>query len=525
MKTVEPQDLRQRIRGQGELAIIDVREEGPFIREHLFYSSNVPLERLRTRIEALVPRHGTPLVLIDDSDDLALARVATATLTQMGYRDVAALRGGMQAAFAAGFERFSGVHVPSKAFGELVEITRETPHVSAEELHAMMAAGSDVLIVDARPLDEFQRMSIPGAINIPGAELVHRIWDVATDPETPIIVNCAGRTRSIIGAQSLINAGIPNPVYALKDGTAGWQLAGLALAHGASALAPPGALGTIDKRQRAAAQVAARFGVQRISLAEYQQWHAERDVRTLYLFDVRSPEEYRRGHMTGARSAPGGQLVQSTDDFAGVLGARIVLTDDDGVRATMTASWLMQLGWQEVAVLVTNSTAAVSERPRAVSDAPIERISAVALHALMGSSMAVAVIDVSDEAAYCAGHIPGAVHSATDHSDQVIAELANIDVIVLTGDDDLTVEKAAGSLAPHTGHSVLRILEAGNSAWRAAGLPMNALPTGVLRAPVLREAADAAQRARIMGELQKYLTWEIGLVAQIEREGDARYRL
>jgi hypothetical protein len=31
-------------------------------------------------------------------------------------------------------------------------------------------------------------------------------------------VNCAGRTRSIIGTQSLINAGVPNPVTALRNG-------------------------------------------------------------------------------------------------------------------------------------------------------------------------------------------------------------------------------------------------------------------------------------------------------------------
>ena len=61
---------------------------------------------------------------------------------------------------------------------------------------------------------------------MPGAELVLRARELAPDPATRIIVNCAGRTRSIIGTQSLINAGIENPVSALRNGTIGWTLAG-----------------------------------------------------------------------------------------------------------------------------------------------------------------------------------------------------------------------------------------------------------------------------------------------------------
>ena len=60
---------------------------------------------------------------------------------------------------------------------------------------------------------------------MPGAELVLRAGRVAPDPETTIIVNCAGRTRSIIGTQSLINAGVANKVVALRNGTIGWNLA------------------------------------------------------------------------------------------------------------------------------------------------------------------------------------------------------------------------------------------------------------------------------------------------------------
>ena len=61
---------------------------------------------------------------------------------------------------------------------------------------------------------------------MPGGELVYRIGDLAPDPKTLVVVNCAGRTRSIMGAESLRRAGIPNKVVALRNGTMGWELAG-----------------------------------------------------------------------------------------------------------------------------------------------------------------------------------------------------------------------------------------------------------------------------------------------------------
>ena len=184
----------------------------------------------------------------------------------------------------------------------------------------------------------------------PGAELVYRVHQAAPDPKTLVVVNCAGRTRSIIGAQSLINAGIPNKVVALKNGTMGWHLAGLELEHGQSRVAQIPSGNSLKNAIEAAVKVARRFSIRSISRIELEKLKDETG-RTLYVFDVRSPEEYAAGHVRGSISAPGGQLVQATDTFAAVHGARIALVDDDGVRATMTASWLLQMGWPEVFVV------------------------------------------------------------------------------------------------------------------------------------------------------------------------------
>ena len=57
--------------------------------------------------------------------------------------------------------------------------------------------------------------------------------------------------------------------------------------------------------------------------------------------------------------APGGQLVQATDQWVGVRNARIVLIDSEGVRAPVVAGWLKQLGC-EVYVLEEGNRAKLS---------------------------------------------------------------------------------------------------------------------------------------------------------------------
>ena len=85
------------------------------------------------------------------------------------------MEGGTPAWEAAGYVLFSGVNVPSKAFGEWVEHHYHTPSIDPAELQAMRESGEHMVILDSRPMDEFRRMSIPGAIDVPGGELVYRL--------------------------------------------------------------------------------------------------------------------------------------------------------------------------------------------------------------------------------------------------------------------------------------------------------------------------------------------------------------
>ncbi|TXC71308.1 thiosulfate sulfurtransferase [Sphingomonas ginsenosidivorax] len=335
-----PQAIRRALLLGDEIALLDVRHEADFATGHPLFASNLAHDRIAVEAEVRLPRNDVAVVLYDDGEGLAAP--AAAALAAIGYTRVSLLDGGLRGWADAGYELFEDVNSYSKAFGELVEAQRHTPSLAAEDVAALIEEKADIAILDARRFEEYATMSLPGGTSVPGAELVLRARDVAPDPDTTIIVNCAGRTRSIIGTQSLINAGVPNKVVALRNGTIGWTLAGQTLAHGSAKVAPDVANDT-EARAKARA-VAYRAGVRRITPDDLAALVAD-TTRTLYRFDVRRPQEYAARHIPGFRSYPGGQLVQETDMAAPVRGARIVLADDIGARADMTGSWLAQMGW------------------------------------------------------------------------------------------------------------------------------------------------------------------------------------
>lgn len=514
------QDVRQALLARQEIALIDVREEDPFAQAHPLFAANFPVGRLELDVWRRIPRRSTPIVVYDNGE--GLAETAARTLQQLGYTDVALLQDGLPGWRRAGGEVFKDVNVPSKAFGELVESQRHTPSLSAQEVKALLDQQADVVVLDARRFDEYQTMCIPSGISVPGAELVLRAQSLAPSPSTRIIVNCAGRTRSIIGAQSLVNAGIPNPVSALRNGTIGWKLAGQALEQGARRRFTDIAEPQRSQAAPLARQVADRAGVRRAQWLDLAHFAAEA-ARTTYLFDVRTPEEFMAGHLPGFCSAPGGQLVQETDVSAPVRGARLVLVDSDGVRANMSASWLAQMGW-EVWVLDAIPFTGFSETgPLAAAlpapEGPIEWVSPTQLAQWLAQAPAnhTAVLDLASSAHYVQHHIPGAWFVLRSELAQAITRRPLAQRYALTCGNSLLARYAAVELVRLTGVDVL-VLQGGTQAWREAGFVLEYGETHLVSPRIDRyrrpyEGTDNPREA-----MQGYLDWEFGLVAQLERD-------
>jgi rhodanese-related sulfurtransferase len=501
---VTPGELKARIGAGGELAILDAREEGEFGRSHLFWAVPCPLSRKELRAPVLLPRKDTPVVCVDagEGDAERLAEY----LRAQGHTQVETLGGGTPAWEAAGHTLFSGVHVPSKAFGEWVEHHYGTESLDPPELDALIHSGQPHIILDSRPMDEYVKMTIPGALNVPGGELTYRIADLAPDPATTIVVNCAGRTRSIMGAESLRAAGIPNRVVALRNGTMGWELAGFSAERGAARSHPPGTPATAALALERAEAFAAKHGVGTIPRAEAERLLAAQD-RATYALDVRTPGEYAAGHVPGFRHAPGGQLVQATDQWVAARRARILLADDDTVRARMTGAWLRQLGGWEVLVVENALDGPLEagrppgpEVPKALTITPAE---------LMALGEAVQIVDLARSIDFRARHIPGARWGIRGRLPPFTRP-----VVVMAPDDALA--HLAASEIPGA-----RVLEGHLRSWPG--------PTAADRHHPEDDAClDWYLRPydRNSGQVEamhEYLSWEIDLVHGVARDGDARF--
>lgn len=534
--TVDAVTLKRWLHDSEEIALCDVREHGQYGEGHPFYAVPLPYSRLELDAGRLAPRADARIVLADDGD--GVAQRAAGALAALGYTRLAVLEGGMPAWQAAGYTLFAGVNLPSKTFGELAEHHYNTPRVTATELAAMQAgsAGRVPVVLDGRPLGEFRKMNIPGATCCPNGELAYRLRDLVPDDDTPIVINCAGRTRSIIGAQTLINLGVPNPVHALENGTQGWYLNDLPLEHGGTRRYPDRAEGARPESRAAAQALAARFGVPSVTARDAAAWLAD-VTRTTYLCDVRTPEEFAAGSLPFAQHTPGGQLIQATDQYIGVRRARLVLFDADGVRAPVVASWLRQLGHDAFVLEGGLEAGREALRPglpylgdtvRPVSAAALRDVTPHALsEGLAGQSML--ALDLRGSMAYRAARIPASRWSIRPTLAQDLAGVPRDTTLVLVTDDDGAIDGAdlaAIDLAA-LGLADVRRLAGGIAAWRKAGLPLDTAA-----------GAEALPDARCIDFLffvhdrhdgnkdaaRRYLAWETGLVAQLDEQELATFR-
>lgn len=507
-----------------EVAFVDVRENGRHGDGHPFFSVSIPWSVFEPRLIELVPNPRVRLVLFDEGE--GTVELAASRALDCGYRNVHMMENGIEGWTRAGFTLFQGVNVPSKTYGELLELTHHTPNLTAEQLVELQQTEPNHIIVDSRPYDEYHRFNIPGGVCCPNGELALRIGELAPDPETTIVVNCAGRTRSILGAETLRAFGVPNPVYALENGTQGWLLAGLQREEGATRSWPaaPSAPERLDTLRAMARKRTQRTGVRYIEADEAARWLAD-DSRSTWLFDVRSAEEYADDGLPGATHVLGGQLVQATDLYMGVRGGRAILVDDELVRAPMMAGWLYGMG-HEVAVVIGGVSALRDhELParRSFDSAAVASIEpADAQTALDNNALLVDLRSVDD---YRSGHIDGARWSMRSHLDRL--PLGPDRTIVLVADCEVVAALAAHRLSG-LGCSDVRRLAGGVTSWQQAGLEVIASPDDAPLEDGMTARFHLHQRNNPNGSeeaARAYLAWEIGLVEQLDEQERGAFRL
>lgn len=524
-KPIDVASLKAALHDGGEIALLDPREEVPFDARHILMASCIPLGRIEVMINDLVPRLSTRVVWCDDGE--GLAEQAAERMIAIGYSDVSVLTGGVKAWENAGHHVYSGVHVPSKAFAEVVEHEAGTPYIDAQELKRLIDTDADIAIYDTRSYEEYHSNSIPGAVSVPGAEIVYRFKDLTPSSDTMVVVNCGGRTRSIIGAQALINAGVPNKVVSLKNGTQDWHLAGYEVIKGATRRPPDVSEAGMNAAIAGARRIARLCEINIIDRATLENWRAESDTRTLYTLDVRTPEEYEAGHIAGVKHIAGGQLVQETDAHLATWGARVVLLDEDGIRATITASWLKQMGWDVAIMTNAEIGGEIVKGPhkptvQGFDSSKALRMSVGDLKVKLEDGSAV-VVDLNWSKGYYDGHIPGAWYAIRSRLDADLGNLPEAETLVFTSPDGMLAEVAAADRSRPDG--AVMALEGGTAAWSAAGLPLETGATNMASA-----AEDIRLKAREQGKdieeaMRAYLAWEIELVNDMAKDGDHRFQV
>ncbi|ANK81881.1 MAG: hypothetical protein TEF_14560 [Rhizobiales bacterium NRL2] len=459
-------------------ALLDVRERGESDACHIFGATSLPRRQLEYRIGDLVPARDTTIIVYDDGD--GRARLAAETLSRLGYARAGFLTGGLPVWRAAGQPVISGSNVPSKAFGERVHTQEHPPALTAADIRRRMEDGEDLIICDVRTPEEYREGHIPSGVEAPSFDLILNAFDLGRKHET-VVVNCAGRTRSIIAARTLHLLGVEN-VYAMENGTSGWLLEDLSLESDRHRSLEEPSEESLHHARDAAERLAGEAGVEVLSTDDLASRLRKRGTSNVYAFDVRSLATYMEGHIPGTSALPGGQAIQRADDFFAVPSGEILLVDDGDARAAMTGYWLRRMGYLNVARLAGGVPAWRGEgraletgRPRPEPLGLVEARQAArfvdpvdARTALKGEAAPV-VIDVGPSRQYAGGHLPGARWLPRGWLELKVGEIAAPDrSLLVTARDEGQAAYAAATLAAE-GYRDVAVLRGGTRAWEKAG--------------------------------------------------------
>jgi len=500
-------------------AVFDVRERGEFNAGQIANATSLPRSQIEFRIAELVPDRRIPIVVYDEGE--GRAALAAHALGEFGYEKVSILDGGLPGWRKEKFPAVSGVNVPSKAFGEKVHYERTIPEISPEELKSLQERAADLMIFDVRTPEEYGRFCIPGGVNVPGGDLILWAEALRRKPETTVVVNCAGRTRSIIGTAGLLRLGLNN-VRALKNGTMGWVLTGLELESAPARVAPTAPDESREQAREIALRIAEEERLSWVSARELLDHLRRNDGGVTYLIDVRSEGEYEDSHIAGSLNIPGGQAVQRADDFVAVKNSRIIFVSNQSARAVMAAYWYRQMSFRDVKVLQGGLQAwrenggLVESGGRQKEPLGFETAKKLArtlapgeVDSLLQGSMA-SVLHVGSSTDFAAAHLPGSKWIPRGWLELKLPSLwtDKSQPIVLSCRDGQESILAARTLAEMR-YKEIFVLDGGVQTWARAGYPTErglgsclVEPNDVVLSPSVKGDKEAMRR---------YLEWEVKL--------------
>ena len=523
--STSPDQLVALLEGDAPFALLDVREVGEYNQAHIPGACPLPRRLIEYRLPRLVPNPSTNVVVCDD--DGRRAASALKALHKMGYTNASILEGGINRWTSQGYGSEWGVNVPSKDYGERVQVERDIPEITAEELDSWISRNENFVLVDSRTPEEHNSFCIPGSRSMPGGELALRVWDLMDSEDTPVVVHCAGRTRSIVGTSILHRMGIKN-VFGLRNGTMGWQLAGFDLEHGSDRLTLDTPSNTaLEKAEAHGRKVAAEDGVQYLDIQDLQAFISSHGEENVYLIDVRSIEEFESGHVPGFWWYPGGQAAQESDNAVGVKAGHIVFCCDGVARASVTASLFRQIGYPNVYVLEGGTTAwtradlslqtgPVSPDPALLDEARsrIPSLPAPDARNLMEGQGCVSLF-VGTSAEFAQGHPPGARWVPRGSLELTIGEIApspTTPILLVTPEGRESL--LAGLALLDSGYSSVYSLDGGARTWQLEGYPLEAGLAGVMSPP---NDLVSTGSGRNFADSINYLRWEIELGHKYEK--------
>jgi rhodanese-related sulfurtransferase len=505
--TISAHDLNTLMHSDRLYAVIDVRDWGEFSLGQIPGASCIPRGSLEKYISVLVPQTAIHTVLYCDTGQRSTR--AAASLESLGYTTVSILDGGVNAWTAAGYETQRGWSLRGKEYGERLQVEEGIPDITAEELHTRLKRGEELYIFDTRTEPEFQAAHLPGAYCAPGGQLALIAPEVVQDTNRTIVTNCAGRTRSILGAHILRRMGFAN-VYALNGGTGAWRIAGYAeeLEKGDGASVPKLAKTGITACKQFAEQLVEEDHIPSLTAQELHTRQATGEL--IYVLDVRLLDEYQAGHIPGARFCPGTQVALLAGSLVGVKNAPIITMCAGRARAIIAASLLKGAGYPDVSILDGGTTAwtehgfgletgmpqeidfgqpvwmarLLQGLPAGVQPEPLpvpglaaaragaELLSPQALQAKLSAGEPLTLLDVRSAGDFATAHVPGARWLSRGRLD------IEIEQCVPNKATRVVLMCRTGNLSPLSvptlkalGYQDVAVLQDGYNAWQTAELP------------------------------------------------------